>query len=497
MVTRLSAADAVPLHTQTSTAPAHTVTLIVIERSDRLSHERLHQLVASSLPQLTRFRCRLVGKPLGLGQPVWAEVDDYDPTPQIHRATVRAPGGPTEFADLIAELATGRQDHPLWEAWSIDGLAGGRWALAVKMSPALSDGGTGAASVWPRLLHTGPHDDPADDLPAQPSLGSAPSLGELVTDTVTELIENQVTGAWLLAEAVTGVLRTARNRLLSGRGAPEPMSSAASSMSGPVPHTAFNAPLTPRRAVAFASIPLTALKTVNNAFGGSITNVFLAACTMSLRTWLQHHDTVPDDPLLMEMPLALPDADPATIGNPLAVGRIRLPVQLDDPVLVLTNLHTATERLNTVRERNAEKVQSTIDFATIASLIPPTAAYAGMYLYTRLGLAPICHGSVSYIAGNPPSAYCMGAKVVGMHTVAPLREGCGLTIALTSHGDALDLSVCVCPDHVPAVNDIATGITESVDILAAAARKSPRGQGRSVVTEMKSHTTKHSHERRR
>ncbi len=496
MVTRLSAADAVPLHTQTSTTPAHTVTLIVIERSDRLSHERLHQLVASSLPQLARFRCRLVGKPLGLGQPVWAEVDHYDPTPQIHRATVRAPGGPTEFADLIAELTTGRQDHPLWEAWSIDGLAGGRWALAVKMSPALSDGGTGTASVWPRLLHTGPHDDPADDLPAQPSLGSAPSLGELITDTVTELIENQVTGAWLLAEAVTGVLRTARNRL-SGGGAAEPMSSAASSMSGPVPHTVFNAPLTPRRAVAFASIPLTALKTVNNAFGGSITNVFLAACTLSLRTWLQHHDTVPDDPLLMEMPLALPDADPATIGNPLAVGRIRLPVQLDDPVLVLTNLHTATERLNTVRERNAEKVQSTIDFATIASLIPPTAAYAGMYLYTRLGLAPICHGSVSYIAGSPPPAYCMGAKIVGMHTVAPLREGRGLTIALTSHGDALNLSVCVCPDHVPAVNDIATGIAESVDVLAAAARKSPRGQGRSVVTDMTSHTTKHSHGRRR
>ena len=83
-----------------------------------------------------------------------------------------------------------------------------------------------------------------------------------------------------------------------------------------------------------------------------------------------------------------------------------------------------------------------------------------------------------------------------MHTVAPLREGCGLTIAHSSHGDALDLSVCACPDHVPAVNDIATGIAESVDVLAAAARKSPHGHGRSVVTEMTSHTTKHSHGRR-
>jgi diacylglycerol O-acyltransferase len=283
---------------------------------------------------------------------------------------------------------------------------------------------------------------------------------------------------------------------LSGVDEREPMSPTASSMSGPVPHTAFDAKLTPRRAVAFASIPLTDLKTVNNAFGGSITNVFMAACTLSLRAWLQRHDTVPDDPLLMQMPLALPGADPTTIGNPLTVGGIRLPVQLDDPVLVLTNLHTATERLNTVRDSKVDKGYTTVDFETIASLIPPSAAHAASWLNTRLGLAPICHGRVSYIAGGPAPAYCGEAKVIGMHTVAPLRPGCGLTIALTSHGDALDLSVCVCPDRVPAVDEIATGIEESVDILVAAAQKSPRGHGRSVVTEMTSHATKHSHGRR-
>jgi hypothetical protein len=41
MVTRLSAADAVSLHTQTSTTPAQTVTFIIIEASDQLSHVRL------------------------------------------------------------------------------------------------------------------------------------------------------------------------------------------------------------------------------------------------------------------------------------------------------------------------------------------------------------------------------------------------------------------------------------------------------------------------
>ena len=93
MVTRLSVANASALHTQTSTTPAHTVAVIILEASHHLSHARLHRLLASSLPQLARFRSRLVGKPLGMGQPVWAEIDDYDPTPHIQCASVPAPGG--------------------------------------------------------------------------------------------------------------------------------------------------------------------------------------------------------------------------------------------------------------------------------------------------------------------------------------------------------------------------------------------------------------------
>ena len=65
MVSRLSGMDAVSLHIESSTVPTHAVALIIIEASDQLSHQRLHQLVGLSLPQLARFRSRVVGKPLG------------------------------------------------------------------------------------------------------------------------------------------------------------------------------------------------------------------------------------------------------------------------------------------------------------------------------------------------------------------------------------------------------------------------------------------------
>jgi diacylglycerol O-acyltransferase len=488
-IVRLSGADALSLHTQSRKVPAHTVAVVVMEASERLSHQRLHQVVAASLPQLARFRSRLVAKPLGVGQPVWAEIDDYDPLPHIHSATVRAPGGQREFADLIAHLsaASRRRRQPLWEAWSINGLAGGRWALAVTMSPALNDGAAGAASVWPRLLTAGPNEDPANNLPIEPSIGSTPSVADMVTDAVTEIVENQLTGMWLIGETVFSALQTANRRLLGSTAA----APASSTMSGPVPRTVFNEPLTQRRSVAFSAISLADVKTVSSAFGGSITNVVLTACAMSLRAWLKRHATVPDHPLLMRMPFELPATDHTRIGQALTVGRLRVPVHLDDPVQILANLHTATERLNVIRDRDAENESSAVDFAVIGSLVPPTVARAGMELFRRSGmrnrLTPTCHGAVSYTAVEPVPAYCAGARVAGINTVAPLTDGCGLSVALTARDDVLGVSVCACPDNVPAVDEIATGIALSIDILVTAAAKSPRGQGRSVVTEMVSH----------
>ena len=478
------------------------MSFVVIEPNDHISHERLEQLVVSSLPQLTRFRSRLVDRPLGVGPPFWAEIDRYDPSAQIHRATLRDSGRHREFTELIAQLSAGSCDRRemLWEAWSIDGLSGGRWALVVRLSPALSEHGVGTASIWSRLLRSDPDHDGSEDQARQPNPG-IPAVGELAAEVIAELLEFQFKGLFLVAETVTGLLRVVRRQLgatatVTERDSEPP---AVSSTRAPLPRNAFNEPLTARRAVAFASVCQSDLETVSTAFGGDATNALLAACTLSLRAWLQRHDTVPDDPLVMWMPLTQSDIALDGEQDSPATGQIRVPVQLSDPVEVLTNLHSATESVNTAQSGSDEKGYATVDVATIASLIPSTVMDAGMRIVRTLDvrqrLTPVSHGSVVSVPGESLPAYCAGAEVVGMHTVTPLVEGCGLTITPTTHGAEMHLSVCVCPDNVTAVDEIATGIVDALGTLVAAARKSPRGQGRSVVTEMTTHTSKHGHAR--
>ena len=217
---RLSGMEAVWLHTETSTTPAHAVAVLVMEDSESLNHERLHKLAGSSLPHLARFRSRLVGKPFGLGQPVWAEIDGFNPSRQLRRVAVAPPGGPAEFADLIGKLNTRPlpRDMPLWQAWSIEGLEDGRWALALKMSLAVTGGLAGVPSVLERLVTVNPDEDPS--AAGEQGFGKEPSILELVADTAVELAANQLNGALQLSRATA---RAVANRLRGGDdGSPVP-----------------------------------------------------------------------------------------------------------------------------------------------------------------------------------------------------------------------------------------------------------------------------------
>lgn len=133
--------------------------------------------------------------------------------------------------------------------------------------------GWGAASLWPRLLSAGPDADPAMRVSAEPSLGSAPSVVGLVTDVVTEVLENHLIGMRLITAAVSGVLQSVHGRLLEGR-TPTRTDSQLPSISGPVPNTVLNAPLTRRRSVAFDTILLADVKAVSEAFGAASSTSF-------------------------------------------------------------------------------------------------------------------------------------------------------------------------------------------------------------------------------
>lgn len=465
--------------------PSQFIVVVVIEGSDAVSHQRLQGVVATSLPRIARFRSRLIDKPLGLGQPVWAEIEDFDPAPQIHAETLSAADPPVALTDLVSGLAADKpaRGSPLWEAWSVEGLEGGRWGLVLRMSPEVTSGiGEGVASIWTRLTTFSPRGD-LSSVRVEPGPGAPPSARELAIETLLELFDNTVLGAWLLAAAAPAAFRAVGQRLLPAIArAPEGESSPG------LPLTIFNARPTSRRSVAFTSIRLAHLKTIAYAFGSTTVIAALAACTMSLRTWLRHYHTVPDHPLVMRMPLSLFGDESMAITEQVALVPIEFPVHIDDPIQILLQLHAATD-MSLMSQQRSAGANLGLDWTDFASVVPPSILRAGTLLGLRLPLrrtnAPAYHGTISYLPGPSATRYCAGSKAVSLFAVPPLEHGNGLSISITLHASVMDFSVCVCPDRVPRVDVIAAGIAESVDILLAAAQQSPRGQGPSVITRLR------------
>ena len=109
------------------------------------SHEEVLAHLARRVPLVPRYRQKLRTVPLRLGRPVWVDDPDFDLRYHVRRTALPAPGGDRQLADLMARVMSQRldRDHPLWEYWLVEGLAGGRWALISKVHHCMVDGVSG------------------------------------------------------------------------------------------------------------------------------------------------------------------------------------------------------------------------------------------------------------------------------------------------------------------------------------------------------------------
>src|SRR6516165_4948375 len=106
------------------------------------THEEFLTFLAGRLPRVPRYRQKLRTVPLRLGRPVWVDDPHFDLDYHVRRTALPAPGGDRQLAELMARVMSQRldRDHPLWEYWVIEGLAGCRWALISKVHHCMVDG---------------------------------------------------------------------------------------------------------------------------------------------------------------------------------------------------------------------------------------------------------------------------------------------------------------------------------------------------------------------
>ena len=460
---RLQGLDAAFLCLETPTAHMHVTGVAILEPADdEFGLERFRRVIESRLHNLPAFRKRMVEVPLGLGHPVWAEDPELCVADHLHHIAAPAPGSDRELAEVVGLLA-GRpldRNRPLWEIWLVEGLEAGRSALVVKIHHAAIDG-VASTEVMTQVfdLYAEGHADPRPGNP-RPEADALPSPSRLLFSSIAH--GSNIPVKFLRTVARTGqslvpIVRAAMDRTKKAPHGAAPFQA---------PRVGFNSSITAERVVAFGSTSLDAVKRIKSAYGTTINNVILAACTQSLRRYLIETLDLPNRPLVAAIPVS--NHSPGAhddMGNRVSAMFVGLPVQLENPI----------EQLLAIEENaaSAKNLHSAVGGGTLqeyAEFANPSLVGGGAWLYSRMKLAdrtPTIHNlTISCVAGPPFPLYAAGARVSAVHPLGPILDGAGLNITVLSYADRMGIGVIACPKCVADPWAIAQAFEDAISTMA-------------------------------
>jgi WS/DGAT/MGAT family acyltransferase len=462
---RLTGLDATFLYMETPTMPMHVASLLVLDPAaddHEWSYDDIVRVYRERLHLAPPFRRRLVTIPFELHHPLWIEDPDFDLEWHVRHIAVPPPGTKEQLETLAARLMAIPLDRsrPLWEAWVIEGLEGGRIAVVTKVHHAAIDGQSGE-EILVNLLDLSPEIRAVEPPEEEWVPDRVPNDTELVGHAINSLVRTPMRAVKAFrrtTEAAFNIRR--RNREPDVTPPPAPFAA---------PRTSFNHALTGNRSFATETVSLADVKEVKNAFGATVNDVVLAMCGTALKHYVEGRGEQLDASLVAMGPVSVRTEDQkGTHGNQVSMMLTTLATDEDAPAERLRQIHEGTvhakEQQNLI---GADTLQDWVEFAA------PAIMGRAARLYSRTRIAdrhrPIFNVTISNVPGPPFPLYFAGMKVVSTYPMGPIFDGGGLNITVMSYLDKMDFGLLACPDLIPDVASIAHGLSEALEEYKKAA----------------------------
>jgi len=485
---RLKGLDAAFLALETPTMRMHVSAVMVFEppedampgESPTVHFDRMRQVFSERIHLVPALRRRAMRVPFGLNHPVWVEDPEFELDFHLHRTSLPAPGGPNELAAFLSGVVARplEPNRPLWEMHLVEGLESGHLAIVPKLHHAMIDGVSGAEilaafmDVEPGPVGSSNHLDNSrhrrtEHLPSDP---------ELFAWAVSSLLR-QPERAFGAIRSTLGAAReiAERNRRLreEQETTPPPAPFRA-------PRTSLNGAISAHRRFAFLQVPLDDLRTVRRIFGGTVNDVVLTAVAGALRRLLAERGERLDDSLVAMVPISVrdhpvrpdqrPDSDAQSSHNKVSAMLVSLGTSVVDPVERLGVIAEGTRLAKDQARVLTDELLggwAQLAFPAFSSRLARLAGNLRVFDHVR----PLFNVVVSNVVGPSDPLWCAGARLVAAYPVGPIVEGVGLNITVMSYMGSLYFGLLGCRELVPEVEHLAQLITDSVDELVKAARR--------------------------
>jgi diacylglycerol O-acyltransferase len=464
---QLSSLDAQFLHVETPTTVGHVGSLILLDPSTapggRWDLESVRAVFEPRLHLAAPLRQRLVEVPLGLGRPYWVDDPHFDLEFHLRELALPEPGTAAQLGEQVSRIHARPLDRtrPLWEAYVITGVEGGRCAFYSKIHHAAIDGVSGAEILEAILdISVEPRQVEPEDAAYVPR--EMPSTVDLVRRGLHAMAVNPVEvlrtvpKSLQYVDQLPGATNIPGTRLISqtagavGRLLGEPAHHRPDPRDLKPPRTPLNGTITAHRRFAFGSLPLDDVKTVKSHFGMTVNDAVMALTASALRRWLLDHDALPETPLVVAVPVSVRTrGQQGELGNQVSVMLAELPTHLRDP-----RERLAFMRVSMLQAKRAFKAVPASLLQDMSTLIPTALSGLAARALFRLATVPglVFNLFVSNVPGPQLPLYIAGAKVEGIYPVSAVTDLTGgLNITLFSYNGSLDFGLIACREMVPDV----------------------------------------------
>ena len=444
---QLSSLDAAFVYLETANAPMHIGSVAVYEGPEpTFDFERYRAHIRSRLHLSPIFRRRAVKVPFALGRPYWVEDPDFDLDAHVDYRSLPAPAGWRQLRQLAEDLFARPLDleRPLWSMTFVERLDGipelppGSFAVITRIHHAAADGMGSldmAKAIWDLT------EEPRDaEPPASYEPEKVPGAVPLVSRSLFNLTRQPATIARTLSGLLRGGYGMGREWLAGGHHAPQLLFTA--------PATRFNQPIDDRRSYGGVTIPLSGIAEIRRAVkGATVNDVVLAVCGGALRAHLLTSDELPDKPLVAMTPISL-RAEMDTGGNRVSAMLVELATDEADPLDRLRQVHA-----NAVDSKAYTEAVGASRLTDASEVVPYSLATVASRLYSGMHIARFHRPPFNLVITNVPGPrvplYLGGARLFNVYGMAPVIDGLGLLIVITSYMDHVNISVTAAHTVLP------------------------------------------------
>jgi diacylglycerol O-acyltransferase / wax synthase len=464
----MSSMDSSFLHVENDVTPMHIGGVSLFEGPPPPFAD-LKEMVAGKLDLVPRYRQKVRFVPLGAGTPAWVDDPHFSLDYHLRHTAIPKPGSEEQLRNMAARVFSQHLDRnkPLWELWSVEGLADGRWALLSKVHHCMVDG-VAATDLMSVMFSDTTGSGPKRDFAPPPE----PSDVEVLARTLAHKVSPQG-GVQTIRSALSRPRETLATAVETAKAA-----AAASSSMRPVASSSLTGAIGPHRRWSWAEVRLSDVKTVRGALGGTVNDVVLTMITGGFRALLDSRGEPPgpDDIVRTMVPVSVRRrGERGVYNNRVSAVFAGLPVGLDDPRARLSRIRTEMDGIKESKQAVAGDVLS-----SLSGFAPPMLLALGSRVVTgspRLNM----HTATTNVPGPQQPVQTLGRRMLESYPFVPVVGSIRIVVAIFSYDGGLYFGVTGDYDGAPDIDVLTDGIGDAMkDLLRLAdpPPKAPKGAGR-------------------